>query len=67
MKGKVKWFADKKGYGFIEKEDGSGDVFVHHSGIQAQGFRSLKENQKVEFEIESTEKGDRAVKVRSLE
>ena len=50
MKGTVKWFNDQKGYGFITPEDGSKDLFVHHTAIQSEGFRSLAENQKVEFD-----------------
>ena len=60
--GTVKWFNDKKGFGFIEQEDGP-DVFVHHSEINADGFKSLKEGDKVTFETEQGEKGPRAVKV----
>ncbi len=60
--GIVKWFNDKKGFGFIEQEDGP-DVFVHHSEINADGFKSLKEGDKVTFETEQGEKGPRAVKV----
>ncbi len=55
-KGKVKWFNMKKGYGFIEMEDGQ-DIFVHHSEIQAQGFKSLDEGQQVEFEVRQSPKG----------
>jgi CspA family cold shock protein len=60
--GKVKWFNDAKGYGFIETPQG--DVFVHHSAIEGQGFRSLREGQEVELEIGPGDKGPRAVKVR---
>jgi CspA family cold shock protein len=60
--GTVKWFNDKKGFGFIEQEDGP-DVFVHHSVINAAGFKSLKEGDKVTFETEQGEKGPRAVNV----
>ena len=60
--GTVKWFNDKKGFGFIEQEDGP-DVFVHHSEINADGFKSLKEGDKVTFETEQGEKGPRAVNV----
>ncbi len=60
--GTVKWFNDKKGYGFIEQDNGP-DVFVHHSGINADGFKSLDEGASVDFEIEQGEKGPAAVNV----
>ena len=60
--GIVKWFSDKKGYGFIVQENGP-DVFVHHSNINAKGFRSLKEDDKVTFDIEQGEKGPTATNV----
>ncbi len=63
MKGTVKWFNPKKGYGFITKEDG-GDVFVHYSAIQMNGFKTLQEGQKVEFEIQKGQKGPQAVNVK---
>lgn len=63
MKGKVKWFNDQKGYGFITPDDGSADVFVHHTAIQGSGFRSLSENQAVEFEILQSDKGPKAANV----
>ncbi len=66
MKGTVKWFNDQKGFGFITPEDGSKDLFVHHSSIQADGFKSLAENQKVEFDVEQSEKGPRAANVKAL-
>jgi CspA family cold shock protein len=60
--GIVKWFDEKKGYGFIEQEDGP-DVFVHHSGINATGFKSLKEGDRVVFDVEEGKKGPSAVNV----
>ena len=64
MKGKVKWFNDQKGYGFITPEDGSRDLFVHHSAILSDGFRTLAENQEVEFEVVQSEKGPKATNVK---
>lgn len=66
MNGKVKWFNDQKGFGFITPDDGSKDVFVHHTAIQMDGFKTLKENQEVEFEIEQSDKGPRAQGVKPL-
>ncbi|HSL61574.1 MAG TPA: cold-shock protein [Desulfotignum sp.] len=60
--GIVKWFNDAKGYGFIEQEDGP-DVFVHHSGINTTGFRSLNEGDRVTFDVEDGQKGPAAVNV----
>jgi len=62
VKGKVKWFNDAKGYGFIEQESGE-DVFVHFSAIQMDGFKTLSEGQDVEFEVESGDKGLHALNV----
>jgi CspA family cold shock protein len=60
--GKVKWFNASKGYGFIEQESGE-DVFVHHSAIQGEGFKTLMEGQTVEFELAEDEKGAKAINV----
>ena len=60
--GTVKWFNEKKGYGFIESEDGT-DVFVHHSGINASGFKTLHDGDRVTFDIEKGQKGPAAVNV----
>ena len=62
LTGKVKWFNDAKGYGFIERPDGD-DVFVHYSAIQGSGFRSLSEGQEVEFEVVEGPKGKQAANV----
>jgi len=64
-KGSVKWFSDQKGYGFITPENGK-DVFVHHSSIQGEGYKSLAEGQQVEFEIEQGPKGEQATHVVKL-
>ncbi len=62
-RGKVKWFNDAKGYGFIEPQDGATDVFVHFSSIEMEGFRTLAEGQEVEFEVQSGERGNHAANV----
>ncbi len=62
MEGTVKWFNEKKGFGFLSGEDGN-DYLVNHSNIEGDGFRTLAENSKVTFEIEETDKGPRAIKV----
>ncbi|ABY93336.1 cold-shock protein [Thermoanaerobacter sp. CM-CNRG TB177] len=65
VRGKVKWFNAEKGYGFIEREDGT-DVFVHYSAIEGDGFKTLEEGQKVEFEVVEATKGPQASKVRKV-
>ena len=64
--GTVKWFNAEKGFGFIAQEDGGDDVFVHYSAIQSQGYKSLDENQRVEFDVTQGKKGPQAENVRPL-
>ena len=66
MKGTVKWFNDQKGYGFLTPEDGSPDVFVHHSSIAMEGFKSLSESQQVEFDVVQSDRGPKAANVKPL-
>jgi CspA family cold shock protein len=64
--GTVKWFNAEKGFGFIAQEDGGDDVFVHYSAITSQGYKTLDENQKVEFDVQQSPKGPQAENVRPL-
>jgi CspA family cold shock protein len=61
--GKVKWFNESKGYGFITRDDGEKDVFAHYAEIQSEGFKTLKEGESVEFEVVNGEKGPKAVNI----
>ncbi|MBI3316429.1 MAG: cold-shock protein [Candidatus Omnitrophica bacterium] len=64
--GTVKWFDNAKGYGFVSRENGGKDVFVHHSAIAGSGYKSLEEGQKVQFEVTQGPKGDQAVNVTKI-
>lgn len=64
MKGKVKWFNNAKGFGFITQEGSGGDVFVHYSEIKEEGFKSLAEGESVEFEVKQSDRGPKAVNVK---
>lgn len=64
--GKVKWFNDTKGFGFIAAEQGNRDIFVHHSVIEGDGYKTLQENETVEYDVEAGPKGMKATKVRRL-
>ena len=65
--GTVKWFNEQKGYGFIQPENGSKDIFVHISAVERAGLRTLKEGQKVSFEVTAGPKGDQAVAIKALD
>jgi len=67
MSGKVKWFNSQKGFGFISKTDGSGDVFVHFSAIQGDGYKQLNEGDVVEFDVVAGAKGEKAANVRLIQ
>lgn len=64
--GVVKWFSDQKGYGFIAPDGEGKDIFVHHSGVEGEGFKSLKEGDKVQFEVTQSPKGEQAIKVTKI-
>lgn len=64
--GTVKWFDNTKGYGFVSRENGGKDVFVHHSAIEGSGYKSLEEGQRVQFEVTQGPKGDQAVNVSKI-
>ena len=64
--GQVKWFNDQKGYGFIQRDDGEKDIFVHFSALQGDGFKTLKEGQRVRFEVEDSPKGPKAKNVQII-
>ena len=66
MVGKVKWFNNEKGYGFIKTEEGK-DVFVHYSNVIKEGFKTLEENENVEFDVQQVNKGLQAISVKSVE
>ncbi len=65
VRGRVKWFNESKGFGFISRENGD-DLFVHHSSVSGEGFKTLQENEEVEFEVAPGRKGEQAVNVRKV-
>jgi CspA family cold shock protein len=65
--GTVKWFNETKGFGFIKPDDGGADLFAHYSGIKAKGFRTLKENQRVEYQVQQGQKGPQAVEINRVD
>jgi CspA family cold shock protein len=65
--GIVKWFNETKGFGFIKPDDGGADLFAHYSGIKSKGFRTLKENQRVEYQVQQGQKGPQAVEIVPLD
>ena len=65
--GTVKWFNDAKGFGFITPDDGGKDLFAHFSAVQGNGFKSLRENQKVQYDVTTGPKGDQATNIRPLD
>jgi CspA family cold shock protein len=67
LRGVVKWFNDRKGYGFIMPSDGGKDIFVHHSGIHGEGFKTLYEGDEVEFDVEQEDRGPKAIHVNRVE
>ena len=66
LSGQVKWFDAKKGYGFITRDDGEPDVYVHYTGLDGEGYKQVKDNELVRFEVEQGKKGPKAINVRVL-
>lgn len=67
IEGTVRWFDARKGYGFIDRDDGLGSVFVHYTGIEGEGYKTLEQGERVSFEVEEGPKGPKAVRVRRIE